>query len=142
MDGGTFKILIALIYTIAGPPIGMFWFVVGYFLYMTGLQGGEGKAIAAFGATAMLFFLSWFFAVIPAFVSGFAVAYFSPSITRTLAAAILAPTVLYTVANLVGLSITGMQLYVFDSHVLAVPLSGLAASMTCWFLTLPLQRRA
>ena len=142
IDGGTARIFIVLVFVVLGPPVGMFWYVLGSLVAETGMEQAQGMAVLAVGATLSLFFFSWFFAVVPAFLAGMTVAIAAPRLWLGLLASIATPALVYAVANLANISFTGMALVVFDSHVLAMPLAGIAAALTCWLLTIPLQRRA
>ena len=142
LDGGTARTFTVIFFAVLGPPIGMFWFVLGSLVAEKGMGQAQGMAVIAVGATVGLFFFSWFFAIVPAFLTGIGVAVAAPRLWPGLAAALAVPTVVYALATLGNISFTGMALVVFDSHVLALPASGIAAALTCWLLTIPLQRRA
>ncbi|MEZ5870999.1 MAG: hypothetical protein R3D32_03975 [Nitratireductor sp.] len=142
LDGGTARIFIVLVFAVVGPPVGMFWYVLGCLVAEKGMGQAQGLAVVAVGATAGLFFFSWFFAIVPAFLTGIGVAMAAPRLWLGLVASLVVPAVVYALANLANISFTGMALVVFDSPVLALPLTAIAAALTCWLLTIPLQRRA
>lgn len=135
---GSARILIVLIYCLFGPMVGAFCLLAGEAAY-----AGEvlhiGGAILAIVISAMTL-VPHAYAIVPAFFCGIAVAHFARNRSHSFTAAMLGPVFIYMLVYPTG-GFAGAQLTFGGLPRLALLGAAIAASLTCWLLTLPLQRR-
>jgi hypothetical protein len=139
IDPGSARILIALIYAFIGPVIGAFVYMA-FGMVITSAEPFNPVALVYFALVSSLFFIPHASGFIPALIAGLAVGYFASNRRHSFLAAWAAPAALYGLLFLTG-DFFGARLTFGGSPPFALPLIALPASLTCWLLTLPLQRQ-
>lgn len=135
---GSARFLIVLIYCLFGPMFGAFWLLADQAAH-------AGEALHVGGATLAILIsamalIPHAYAVVPAFFCGIAVARFARNRSHSFAAATFGPVFFYMLIYPTG-GFAGAKLTFGGLPRLALPGAAIAASVTCWLLTLPLQRR-
>ena len=135
---GSARFLLVLIYCLFGPMFGVLWLLAGQ-----AAQTAEALhfcgAILAIVLSAMALALHAY-AVVPAFFCGIAVAHFSRKKSHSFAAATPGPVSIHMLICPTG-GFARAKLTLGRLLRLVLPGAAIAASLTCWPLRLPLQRR-
>ena len=140
---GRAEFIIVLIYTIAGPPIGVIWMS----LIMLFMEPEKFLPVLSQLPFMIIFSIpfSYFAAIFPAAITGFFVAVFCTNVKYCFAASILSPIIIYATLTYFDLSFLGMvggagkynPNYINFGSILA-----LLSSVTLFFLTASIRKQA
>ena len=144
---GRAELIIVLIYTLAGPPIGVFWTSI-IALFVTLFTETEKFLDMIFQlplVTIVLIPFSYLVAILPAAVTGFFVAVFCTNSRYCFAASIISPVIVNTTMIYFDLSYLGMinGAGKYTTNYLNILLvAGILSSATLFFLIAPIRKRA